>query len=319
MNLRRLGNTDLEVTALGLGCWQFSSGFGPVQGYWSSVDQPTVNEIVAGALQGGINWFDTAELYGGGKSEQALSKALTAAGKKPGEVLVATKWMPLLRWAGNIPKTIDVRLEKLSPFGIDLYQVHLPISFSSVEEEMRQMAGLVAAKKIRAIGVSNYDAQRMRRAHAELQKHGLTLASNQIRYNLIDRGVEDRGVIAAAKELGISIIAYSPLAQGVLTGRFHDDPKALANVTRARRFSAMRDLERVRPLVDELKAIAQAHSATAAQVALAWVTQFHGETVVAIPGATKTKQLQDNVAALSLTLTTSELAALDQKSRAIAA
>jgi len=315
MHLRRLGNTDLEVTALGLGCWQFSSGVGPVQGYWASVDQPTVNEIVAGALQGGINWFDTAEMYGMGKSEQALSRALFAAGRKPGEVLVATKWMPLLRGAGNLPKSIDVRLEKLSPFGIDLYQVHAPISLSTVEEEMRQMAGLVAAKKIRAIGVSNYDAQRMRRAHAELQKHGLSLASNQVRYNLIDRGVEDRGIIAAAKELGITIIAYSPLAQGVLTGRFHDDPKALASVTRARRFSAMRDLERVRPLVNELKAIAQAHSATAAQVALAWVTQFHGETVVAIPGATKTKQLQDNVAALSLTLTRGELDALDRKSR----
>jgi aryl-alcohol dehydrogenase-like predicted oxidoreductase len=317
MALRRLGKTEVELTALGLGCWQFSSGFGPVKGYWSDVDQPTVNEIVSGALKGGINWFDTAEAYGGGKSELALSQALQAAGKKPGEVRVATKWLPVMRTAGDIPKSIGSRIEKLAPFAIDLYQVHQPISLSTVEEEMRQMAGLVREGKIRAVGVSNFNQQRMRRAHGELNKQGLVLASNQVKYSLVDRGIEDEGVIAAAKELGITVIAYSPLAQGVLTGRFHDDPAALTAVTRARRIYSMRGLEKLRPLVDEVKAVAKAHGATAAQVALAWVTQFHGDTVVAIPGATKVKQLEDNVAALELTLTRAELDALDQKSRAV--
>lgn len=317
MALRRLGKTDLEVTALGLGCWQFSSGFGPVKGYWSSVDQPVVNEIVAGALKGGINWFDTAEAYGAGKSEQALSKALLAAGKKPGEVLVATKWLPVMRTAGDIPKSIDARVQMLSPFPIDLYQVHQPISLSTVEEEMRQMSALVQAKKIRTVGVSNFNQQRMRRAHAELQKHGLVLASNQVRYSLVDRGIEDEGVIAAAKELGVTVIAFSPLGQGVLTGRFHDDPSSLQSVTRARRIYSMRGLEKLRPLIDEVKAVAKAHGATPAQVSLAWVTQFHGDTVVAIPGATKTRQLEDNVAALNLKLTPAELDALDRKSRSV--
>jgi aryl-alcohol dehydrogenase-like predicted oxidoreductase len=317
MLLRRLGKTDLEVTVLGLGCWQFSSGFGSTKGYWASVDQTTVNELVAAALRGGINWFDTAQVYGGGKSEQALSAALVAAGTRPGDVRVATKWLPLLRWAGDLRRSIGERLEKLSPFGIDLYQVHAPTSFSSVEEEMRQMAALVKDQKIRSVGVSNFSARRMRRAHAELQKQGLVLASNQVRYNLIDRGVEDAGLLATARELGITIIAYSPLAQGVLTGRFHDDERALEQVTRARRLSSLRGLERVRPLVDELKAVARAHGATPAQVALAWVTQFHGDTVVAIPGATKLKQLEDNVAALTLTLTRAELDGLDRTSRAL--
>jgi aryl-alcohol dehydrogenase-like predicted oxidoreductase len=222
-----------------------------------------------------------------------------------------------MKTAGDIPKSIDERLAMLVPFPIDLYQVHQPISFSSTEEEMRQMAGLVKAGKIRSVGVSNFNAARMRRAHEELQRHGLTLASNQVKYSLVDRGIEDGGVIAAAKELGVTVIAYSPLGQGVLTGRFHDDPGSVTQVTRARRIYSLRGLEKLRPLVDELKSVAKAHGATCAQTALAWVTQFHGETVVAIPGATKTKQLEDNVAALSLTLTRVELEGLDRVSRAL--
>ncbi len=181
---------------------------------------------------------------------------------------------------------------------------------------MRQMAQLVKDGKIRAVGVSNFNAERMRRAHAELQRHGLTLASNQVKYSLADRHIENRGVIAAAKELGITVIAYSPLEQGLLTGRFHDDPKLLEQVHGPRKLlPRFRRLERTRALVEELKAVAKAHGASPAQVALAWTTQFHGETVVAIPGATKLYQLKDNVAALGLTLSRDELERIDAKSR----
>ena len=315
---RRLGRTDIELSPIGLGCWQFSSGFGRFKAYWSVVSQDTVNEIVARSLALGIDWFDTAEFYGGGLSEEALSRALVAAGQQPGQVKVATKWMPLMRTASSILTTIDERRRRLAPFPVDLFQVHQPLGFSSVEAEMRAMAKLVELKKIRAVGVSNFSARLMRRAHVELQKHGLVLASNQVEYSLLSRGIERRGVIAAAKELGVTVIAYSPLAQGVLSGRFHEDPEALKHLVGPRRWRGVfRKLERSRPLIDELRAVAKAHGATVAQVALAWVLQFHGDTVVAIPGATKTYQVEDNAAAMQLTLTRAELDAIDARATSL--
>src|SRR6516225_900876 len=164
----RLGRTDVELSAIGLGCWQFSEGFGIVGGFWPALPQPLVNEIVQKSLAGGIDWFDTAEAYGNGRSEQALSQALIAAGKKPGEVFVATKWQPIGRFAGSLRSTIDTRVAKLSPFPIDLHQVHQPWGFSSAAAEMNAMADVIEAKKVRFAGVSNFSEASMRRAHAAL-------------------------------------------------------------------------------------------------------------------------------------------------------
>lgn len=312
----RLGRTEIEVTPVGLGCWQLSSGLRDGKGYWSTVAQETANEIVAKALAGGINWFDTAEFYGGGRSEQALSKALQAAGVRPGAVRVATKWNPFFRTAGSIGTTIGERLRRLSPYPIDLHQVHQPMGFSSVEAEMQAMAALVEEKKIGAVGVSNFNESRMRRAHAALQRLGRPLASNQVHYSLLHRKIERNGVLKAAKELGITIIAYSPLAQGVLTGRFHDDPGSVQRIQGPRKLRhAFRHLGQSRPLVDELQAVARAHDASPAQVALAWMTQFHGDTVVVIPGATNARQIADSVGSQQFVLSRAELDAIDERAR----
>ena len=163
---RRLGKTDIEVTPVGLGCWQFSAGQGLAGKFWEAIPQSAVYEVVEASLAGGINWFDTAEMYGNGSSERALSAALKHAGKTNGDVVIATKWSPMFRTARSIKATIHRRLSCLAPFAIDLHQVHHPFGFSSVEDEMSAMADLVADKKIRAIGVSNFGAARMRRAHA---------------------------------------------------------------------------------------------------------------------------------------------------------
>lgn len=315
---RRLGRTDLEVTPIGLGCWQFSGGVGMTGNYWGRVGQEVTSAIVRASLAGGIDWFDTAEIYGSGRSERALATALTAAGKKPGDVVVATKWWPMLRRASDIGATIGERLACLSPYPIDLYQVHQPLALATVGAQMTAMADLVRAKKIRAVGVSNFSARRMRAAHDALRAYGLPLATNQMPYSLLDRRIETNGVFAAAKSFGVGIIAYSPLAQGMLTGRYHDDPASLRAQTLARRAANRlrgRSLEQSRPVVDELRAIAKAHGATPAQVALAWTIQFHGDVVVAIPGATKERQVADNVGALSLTLGARELGRLDELSR----
>lgn len=295
---------------VGLGCWQFSEGFGLAGGFWDALPPPAVDEIVDASLKGGINWFDTAEIYGRGRSERGLAGALVRAGKQPGDVLIATKWWPLPRTARSIVGTVGDRLEALKPFGIDLHQVHQPFALATIRGQMNGMADLLAQRRIRAVGVSNFSARQMRRAHLALSSRGAALASNQMPYSLLDRRIESNGVMAAAKELRISIIAYSPLAQGLLSGKFHDDPGLLQKLTGPRKMMPSfrkRGLARSRPLVDELKKIAAAHGATPSQVALNWLAHFHGETVVVIPGATRRRHAEENVGTTGFTLSSQRI------------
>jgi aryl-alcohol dehydrogenase-like predicted oxidoreductase len=314
---RKLGRSEIAVSAIGLGCMQFSQGRGLIGRIMRNLDQETTNAIVKAALDGGVNWFDTAELYGGGRSEQVTAAALVANGKRDGEVVIATKWNPLFRTAASIKSTIGKRKAALSPFHIDLHQVHQPISFSSVESQMEAMADLVEAGDIRAVGVSNFSAVRMRAAHAALAKRGVALVSNQVHYSLLVRNIEFNGVMQAAKELGVTIIAYSPLAQGLLSGKYHDDPSLLKGlgVRGLSPWFSTRNMERTRPLIAALKEIAATHGATPPQVALAWLITFHGDTVTAIPGATSVSQAQSNAASMQVKLTGDELGRLDGLSR----
>src|ERR1039457_3182322 len=196
---RKLGRTQIEVTAMGLGCWQFSAGRGMAGRFWEALPQDAVNSVVAVSLRRGINWFDTAEMYGRGASERALAAALLAAGKANGDVVVATRGMPPFRTAGSIKTTIGERLRCLAPFAIDLHQVHQPLGFSSVDSEMDAMADLVAEKRIRAVGVSNFNPARMRRAREALAARKIPLASNQVRHSLLNRRVGSDGTVAAAR------------------------------------------------------------------------------------------------------------------------
>jgi aryl-alcohol dehydrogenase-like predicted oxidoreductase len=315
---RRLGKTDIEITPIGLGCWQFSQGQGVVGRFWDTLADSAIKGVVEAALRAGISWFDTAEAYGKGRSEQMLAAALKSAGVTPGAVVIATKWMPWMRTAKSISDTIERRLQCLGPYPIDLHQVHQPASFSPIPAQMKQMAALLKAGRIRAVGVSNFNARQMQAAHAALAAEGIALASNQVRFNLVDRGIEASGVLEAARRLGVTIIAYSPLAQGLLTGRFHEDPQAMRKASGLRRMASRlgpRTLERTRPLVDELRAIARAHGAVPAQVALAWQTTFHGDTIVAIPGATRPSQIEEAAGAGELRLSARELSRIDELSR----
>lgn len=224
--LRRLGRSSLRVSPIGLGTWQFSQGHGYAREVWATLDQATIDAVVAAALGGGITWFDTAEAYGSGRSELALSTALHHLRIHPARITIADKWFPLARTAGSIAGTIDDRLRHLQGYPIGLYQIHWPWSLSRLGSQMRAMAGLVRAGTIAAVGVSNFSAAQMVAAREALRREGLTLASNQVRLNLLDRRVEHNDVLAAARELGVSLIAYSPLAQGLLTGRWHTRPGA---------------------------------------------------------------------------------------------
>ncbi len=315
---RRLGKTEIEITPIGLGCWQFYGGGRGISALvWKSTPQDEVDKIVKTALEGGINWFDTAEVYGSGGSEKALSTALSNAGKVDGEVVIVTKWLPFFRTAGNIPRTIGARQRCLAPFSIDLYLIHAPYAFSSVEAQMDAMAALVKAGKIRSIGVSNFSAEKMRRAHVALAKHGLPLASNQVGFNLVARNKEKEAVLDVARELGVTIIAYSPLAQGLLTGKFHKNPELVKKLPFIRRVLVGRVVEKSRPIIKMLEDIAGSYNCTAAEVALNWVINYLGDTIVAIPGATKTEHVNQNIGAMNLKLTKDEMAKLDELSRAI--
>lgn len=315
--MRRLGDTGIQVTAIGLGLSEFGGGEGLKGGMHPPIPQDRKNDIVKAALDGGINWFDTAELYGGGISERSLAAALKANGRRDGDVVVATKWFPLLRRAGNIRQSIDARLRCLDGFSIDLYMVHHPLGFSSVEAEMNAMADLVEAGKIRSVGVSNFNATQMRRAHRTLAARGLPLAVNQVRYNLLRRGIETNGILDTAKELGITIVAYYPLASGLLTGKYHRQPALLDAKPRWRRLLMMRrEFERSHALVAAMESIAASYDATPAQVALNWLIHFHGETVVAIPGATRPQQAAESADAMRFRLSGDDMQRLDILSRA---
>lgn len=315
-NIRALGQTGIMVSPIGLGCWQFSKQKNLAGKFWPILEDKLIERIVSLSIVGGINWFDTAEIYGGGESEKALSKALKAAGKEPGDVIVATKWWPMFRFASNITKTINKRISLLDPYPVDLYQVHQPWSFSGENREMEKMAELVSMKLIKAVGVSNFSAQKMENSWKVLQKFGIPLATNQVRYNLLDRKIESNGVMDRAKKLGISIIAYSPLAQGIVTGKYHDNPHLSKNAG-IRRYSPQfkaAGLEKSRPVVALLKELAIKYNVTAAQVALNWIIQYNGDMVVAIPGATKETHVKENLGALTFMISDEDMISLDKVS-----
>jgi len=310
---RRLGETDIEVTPIGLGVMQFSRGGGSFGMMFPVISQEEKNAIIQAALEGGINWFDTAELYGFGHSEQGLSAGLKAAGIQNGEMIIETKWFPIFRTARNIPKTVQDRLRYLDGYSIDVYLVHQPWGFSSPEAEMDAMADLVEAGKIRSVGISNFNADKMRRAHGELKKRGLPLAVNQMEYSLLNRKIESNGVLETAEELGITIVAYTPLGYGLLTGKYHKNPELFKQTSRGSMLK--RKFEQSRPIVTALEEIGKKYDATPGQVALNWVIYNQGESVVTIPGATKAEHARESAGAMSFKLSDDELARLDELSR----
>jgi len=230
-------------------------------------------------------------------------------------VKIATKWSPIFRSANSIRKTIDKRLEYLDGFAIDLHQVHNPASFSSPEAEMNAMADLIDAGKIRSVGVSNFSAAYMQRANDALRERGYRLASNQVKYSLLDRRIETNGVLDTAKKLGVTIIAYSPLEMGLLSGKFHQDQELINSRPYVRRQILKRKLEGSRPLITLLSKIAREYEATTAQIALNWLIHYHGDTIVAIPGASKVSHAVESAAAMNFKLSDQEMTQIEELSR----
>ncbi|MEC0231833.1 aldo/keto reductase [Paenibacillus alba] len=320
--LRKMGSSDLALSPLGLGCWQFSNAQGMVGKFWPALGKDDVLRIVQTSLKGGINWFDTAEVYGKGQSEQMLAEALRKSGALANGAHIATKWWPVFRTASSITSTINERMRLLDHRTIHLHQVHQPYSFSSVRSEMNAMAELVKQGHIKNVGVSNFSAEKMREADRVLREHGLRLISNQVKYSLLDRRIEQNGIMDAAKELGIAIIAYSPLEQGILSGKFHKNPALVKAIKGPRKWtSAFREsgLRKSQPLINLLEELAHNYDASPTQIALNWMIHAHGDTVFAIPGASKMHHAEENVKAMQFTLSADEIQQVNNISKQVLA
>jgi aryl-alcohol dehydrogenase-like predicted oxidoreductase len=258
------------------------------------------------SLAAGVNLIDTAEMYSNGASERRVGEL--ALGK---DVIIATKFPPSpYSRPEDYPKALEASLNRLQRGTIDLFQVHYPSRRLPIPEVMRCMADAVEAGKVRAVGVSNYSAAQMRLAHAELAKRGIPLASNQVQYSLLHRSPEVDGVLETCRELRITLIAYSPLAMGALTGKY----SAAVKPTGLRKWIApnfkAKGMAAVQPIVDLLREIGQRYNKTPSQVALRWLVE--NELVLPIPGAKNGRQAAENVETLAFSLTLEEIEALDR-------
>jgi aryl-alcohol dehydrogenase-like predicted oxidoreductase len=253
----------------------------------------------------GVTLFDTAAMYSAGASERRLGEL--ARGK---DVLIATKFPPNpFSRTEDMPKALDASLARLGRRMVDLYQHHFPSKRVSIPKLMELMADAVEAGKVKAVGVSNYSAEQMRIAHAALAKRGIPLASNQVEYSLLHRQPEVNGVLDACRELGVTLIAYMPLAAGTLTGKYLGGEKP----TGFRRFMPYfrgKSLEAVAPVVALLRETGERYSKRPAQVALRWLVE--NESVLPIPGAKNGKQAAENAEVLTFSLTPAEIEALNQ-------
>lgn len=302
----KIGKTELEIKPLGIGTWSWGDRM--MWNFGGSHNEDDIRDAFETSLKAGIDFYDTAEIYGRGKSEKYLGKFLKESGAR---VIVATKFMPYpWRLTKNaLLKSLKNSLKRLDLEQVDLYQVHWPLPPIPVETWADVLADAVQAGLTRAVGVSNYNEDQMRRAYAVLAKRGIPLASNQVEYHLLNRKVEFNGLLSACANLGITLIAYSPLAQGVLTGKYTPD-KPLPGMRRRKYSTSF--LERVQPLLRRMREIGREHDGkTPAQVALNWLIC---KGTVPIPGAKNARQAQDNAAALGWRLTAGEVTELDEAS-----
>jgi aryl-alcohol dehydrogenase-like predicted oxidoreductase len=295
-------DTPTKISKIGLGTWQFGSkewGYG--DGYAGTV----ARDIVRRAVDLGVTLFDTAEVYGLGRSERILGEAL---GDRRESVFLATKILPVLPVAPVVEQRAVASANRLGTRLLDLYQVHGPNPLVSDATTMRGMSALQRVGLVGEVGVSNYPLARWKAAEQAL---GARVLSNQVRYSLADRAPE-KDLLPFAAEAGRVVIAYSPLAQGLLSGRYDRFNRPANRVRASNPLFLPENLDRANELILVLREVADAHHATAAQIALAWVIRH--PAVTAIPGASTVEQLEGNVAAADIELSDDEYAALSAAS-----
>ena len=312
LDLIPLGKTDLRVTPLGLGIWQWGDTM--MWGYGKGYGDADLKPVYEATLAAGINFIDTAEMYGRGRSERVVGQFMAETPAARDQLVLATKFAPL-PWRltpGRLLHALRESLNRLGLSQVDLYQIHWPYTPVSVETWMEAMADAVEAGLTRAVGVSNFSPSQTIRAHAALARRGVPLASNQVEYSLLERKPETSGLVKVCRDLDVAIIAYSPIAKGMLTGKY--TPANIPPGMRRRLYN--RDyLSRIQPLIDLLREIGQAHGdKTPSQVSLNWLIC---KGAVPIPGAKNLRQARENFGALGWRLTDEEVARLDEESEKV--
>jgi aryl-alcohol dehydrogenase-like predicted oxidoreductase len=297
----------LHAVEFGLGAWQWGDRL--IWQYGQTHTDEDCRAAFLVSLEAGIRFVDTAEVYGSGRSERLLGQFLNET-EQP--VLVATKYFPF-PWRltqKSLIRALKGSLERLGVETIDLYQIHQPFSLQPLDSLMEALAEAVKQGLTRTVGVSNYNQRQMLRAYSALSRKNVPLAANQVTYSLLNRAIEKEGLLARCNELGVRVIAYSPIEKGLLTGKYsaENPPPGI----RGQRYSGL--LPKIGPLLKLMTEIGQEHGGKSkAQVALNWCIC---KGTMPIPGAKNAAQAEENAGALGWKLSEEEVDKLDQASAA---
>ena len=295
MKFTVIGNTNVKVSQIGLGTWQFGSkGWG----YGTDFDKTDAISIVQKALELGINIIDTAEAYGWGKSEQIIGEAIKDYDRE--KIIITTKFLPITIRPSAVVKALNKSLKRLQTDYIDIYLIHWPAPWL-IGRVLNHMERMVDEGLIRYIGISNFNLKRLQNAQKKMRKHRVQV--NQVNYSLAKNKVENDLLPYTNKEK-ITVMAYSPLGQGWLTGKYSVGNTPGGTRKRNRLFSK-RNFKRGEKLLTLVKEIAKTHQVTMAQIALNWVIK--NPSVIAIPGAKNLTQLESNVGSTDFELTNDEI------------
>lgn len=312
MQYQQLKNTDFEVSRIAFGCWGIVGGFN-----WGLQDEKDSLEALTTAFDAGITFFDTAEAYGNGYSEELLAKALGSHRK---EMIIGSKALPQNYSPELLQRACENSLHRLKTDYLDLYQLHWPSGDFPLDETLGVLEELKQAGKIRAYGLSNYGVDSLKLC----EEKGFTVASNQMAYNLIFRAIEYE-IAPACEETQIPILCYSPLMQGLLVGKFQGAEEVPEDRARTRHFASTWPQTRhgepgaeaeTFATVHALKTFAQENGLNMGLMSLAWLLSksFVGSIIV---GARNARQARSNVEAAQLVLTPAQLAELDQLTDAL--
>ena len=317
MEMKRIGPSNVHVTPLTFGAWAIGGWM------WGGAEEKDALAAIEKSLDLGITTIDTAPVYGFGRSEEIVGKALKSVPRDSYQLLTkcGMNWeteegeyffdtndesgrpIRMHKYAGKnrVIKECEDSLHRLRTDYIDLFQLHWPDATTPISETMEAFEKLREQGKIRAAGVCNYSAPQMKEALQSIE-----LASNQVRYSMVSREIEE-DVVPTAKDAGMSILPYSPMERGFLTGKFHLASRFNAGDTRAgSRWMESENMHKLQKLIEKLQEIANSKGATIAQIVLAW-TMGRPQVATVLAGARNPDQIQENAGALSLQLSEADL------------